>query len=442
MLRDFRTVSFRILNDVFITKRWAKDSIEANMKGLSDAHSDIKKVYELVYGIMRNKNLIDHCLSAFIKKPVEDIKLTNILRIGFYQIRHMDSIPPYAAVDSCVNLARQYVHPKTAGFVNAVLRSVLRAKKDIPEIPQKDEAVYQSVLLSYELWMSRFFYRHFPQEAEKVMKAGNIKPPVFLRVNTLKTTAKTLVKALRENGVTAEALDFPENAVAVSAGDAVKTRAFEEGLFFIQDLSSQILCMLVSPSSRDAVIDVGSAPGGKAANFAMSMSGKGRILCVEPKKPRITQMEQNFLRLGITTAEIMQHDATVPVDALNKSADKLLVDAPCSALGVIRRHPEKKWCLAEEELKDFPKLQLSILENSSCWVKKGGELYYSTCTLNPAENSGVAEKFLSKNRDFTAADICGTNKKLKEFRCEKYFQSLPGNSLNMDGFFIAKFRRK
>ncbi|HRU38527.1 MAG TPA: 16S rRNA (cytosine(967)-C(5))-methyltransferase RsmB [Candidatus Goldiibacteriota bacterium] len=442
MLRDFRTVSFRILNDVFITRRWARESIEANMKGLSDAHSDIKKVYELVYGIMRNKRLIDHCLAPFIRKPVEDPKLMNILRIGFYQLRHMDSIPPYAAVDSCVNLARQYIHPKTSGFVNAVLRSLLRSKKNIPEIPRKDEVAYQAILLSYEEWMARFFYRHFPDSAETIMKAGNSKPPIFLRVNTLKTTSQKLLKKLKENGVLAEQLFFPKNAILVTSGDAVKTPSFEEGLFQVQDLSSQLLCEIISPSQKDAVIDVGSAPGGKTAAFSMAMSGMGKILAIEPQKSRITMMEQNFLRLGVTNAEIMQHDATVPVAELEKKADKVLVDAPCSALGVIRRHPEKKWCITENELKQFPGLQLAILENSSAWVKKGGELFYSTCTLNPKENIGVAERFLKKNRDFKAVDVCGRNPKLRAFRKGNYFQSAPGNSLNMDGFFIARFARK
>jgi len=274
------------------------------------------------------------------------------------------------------------------------------------------------------------------------MKAGNSKPPIFLRVNTLKTTSQKLLKKLKENGVLAEQLFFPKNAILVTSGDAVKTPSFEEGLFQVQDLSSQLLCEIISPSQKDAVIDVGSAPGGKTAAFSMAMSGMGKILAIEPQKSRITMMEQNFLRLGVTNAEIMQHDATVPVAELEKKADKVLVDAPCSALGVIRRHPEKKWCITENELKQFPGLQLAILENSSAWVKKGGELFYSTCTLNPKENIGVAERFLKKNRDFKAVDVCGRNPKLRAFRKGNYFQSAPGNSLNMDGFFIARFARK
>jgi 16S rRNA (cytosine967-C5)-methyltransferase len=442
MLRDFRTVSFRILNDVFISRRWAKESIEANMKDLSGAHSDIKKVYELVYGVMRNKTLIDHCLAKFIKKPNNDVKLRNILRIGWYQLKYMDSIPAYAAIDTCVQLAKDHVHPKTSGFINAVLRNVMRDKGGIPEIPQKDEVKYRSILLSYEEWMTKLFFKHYPAQAEAIMKAGNEKPPIFLRVNTLKTSEEKLIKLLNDYDIKSENPGMLKDALVVKSGDPVKTKAFEDGLFYVQDLSSQLLGSFVDAGQKDAVIDIGSAPGGKSAYFSFSMRNKGHIMAVEPKKPRIAVMERNFLRLGITNVEILEHDATIDIEALHNRGDKILVDAPCSALGVIRRHPEKKWCLAENELKEFPRLQSAILGNVKNWVKKGGALFYSTCTINPSENEGVVEKFLDKNSGFKLDDIVGSSAKLKEYKKGKYFQSLPGNKDNMDGFFMAKFTKK
>ena len=181
MLRDFRTVSFRILNDVFISRRWAKESIEANMKDLSEAHSDIKKVYELVYGIIRNRNYIDFCLSKFIERPNNDIKLQNILRIGYYQLKYMDSIPPYAAIDTCVQLAKDQVHPKTSGFINAVLRNVMRSSAEPPLIPDKDRQKFLGIKYSYEEWMTRFLTKNYGDRAEEILAAGNEKPPVFLR---------------------------------------------------------------------------------------------------------------------------------------------------------------------------------------------------------------------------------------------------------------------
>ena len=442
MLRDFRTVSFRILNDVFISKRWAKESIEANIKDLSEEHSDIKKVYELVYGIMRNRNYIDFCLSQFINHPNEDIKLQNILRVGYYQLKYMDSIPPYAAIDTCVQLAKDYVHPKTSGFINAVLRNVMRSRAGDPKIPDKDALKFLSIKYSYEEWMIKFLVKHYGDMAEEILKAGNEKPPVFLKCNTLKTDAESLVKELKKHGIETAEVKLLKDTLLIKSGDAIKTGAFEAGLFYVQDLSSQLLGSLIDAGQKDGVIDVGSAPGGKASYFAISMHNKGQIIAVEPKRPRISVMERNFLRLGITNVEIIEHDATMDIEAFHDRGDKVLVDAPCSALGVIRRHPEKRWCLAEAEIKEFPKLQYAILDNVKNWVKKGGELFYSTCTINPAENEGIVEKFLDKNSGFKQEDVCGDSAKLKPYKAGKFFRSLPGNKDNMDGFFIAKMVRK
>lgn len=442
MLRDFRTVSFRILNEVFISRRWAKESIEANMKDLSEQHSDIKKVYELVYGIMRNRNYIDFCLSKFISRPNEDVKLKNILRIGYYQLKYMDSIPPYAAVDTCVQLAKDYVHPKTSGFINAVLRNVMRSKAEEPAIPENDKNGFLGIKYSYDEWIIKFLTKHYGEYAEEIMKAGNEKPPVFLRVNTLKTDVETLIKEMKKQGVETEPVKISKDGLLVKSGDAIKTQAFEAGMFYVQDISSQVLGSLVDAGQKDGVIDIGAAPGGKSSYFSMSMNNKGQIIAVEPKRPRISVMQGNFLRLGITNVEIIEHDATVDIEAFHDRGDKVVLDAPCSALGVIRRHPEKRWCMAEAELKEFPKLQFSILDNVKSWVKKGGELFYSTCTLNPAENEGVVEKFLDKNSGFKLEDVCGDSAKLKAYKKGKFFQSLPGNKDNMDGFFIAKMVRK
>jgi len=441
MPRDFRTISLRILNDVLKTGKWATDSIEANVKSIDEEHRDIKKVYELVYGILRNKNFIDYHLSTFLNRPTNDETLQNILRIGYYQLRYMRSIPSYAAINTCVNLAKTHVHPKTGGFVNAVLRKVMKDKLKV-KIGAKSKEEYLSVKYSYQVWFIRLLMKAYPKKSESIMKAGNIKPPVFLKVNSLRTQDSRLKSILKKQGVEAEPARLLKGAYLVKQGDASKTPAFEQGFYYIQDLSSQLLCGFVSPRQKDAVIDIGSAPGGKAAGFAESMRNKGQIIAVEPVKSRVVMMQRNFVRLGITNVEIMEHDAANDIEALHDKGDRVIVDAPCSGLGVIRRHPEKKWGLSEEETKDFPKLQLAILNTAAKWVKKKGELYYSTCTINPEENEKVIEKFLKKNTGFKAVDIAGKLKKLEEFKSGKYFLSLPGNKHNMDGFFIAKLVKR
>jgi 16S rRNA (cytosine967-C5)-methyltransferase len=447
--KDFREISLKILNDVFSTRRWAKENIEANIKDIDEEHRDIKKVYELVYGVLRNKNYIDFYLSLYVKKHTNDLALNNILRMGFYQIMYMDSIPPYAAIDVSVEMTKKFVHQKTSGFVNAVLRNILREKGRGIRLPGegksqgKERLEYLSVKYSYERWMVEFLSKNYSaEEAEQILAAGNVKPPVYLRVNTLKTETARIMEELAANGVETETVKLLKDCLFVKNGDAVRTAAHEAGLFYVQDLSSQILGSFVDAGRDEGIIDIGSAPGGKAAYYSISSKAKASIMAVEPNEVRLKVMERNFVRLGITNVEVMKHDATVDIEAFHERADKVTVDAPCSALGVIRRHPEKKWCMTESELKDFPKLQLSILNTASKWVKKGGELFYSTCTINPAENEKVIEKFLDKNEDYRAIDITVDTPKLKDFKKDKFFQSLPGNKYNMDGFFITKLKKK
>ncbi|MCX8093281.1 MAG: 16S rRNA (cytosine(967)-C(5))-methyltransferase RsmB [Candidatus Goldbacteria bacterium] len=441
-MKDFRQVSLKILNDVFISKRWVKESIEANMQEIDESHGDIKKVYELVYGILRNKNFIDFNLGRFIKKPVKDIKLLNILRMGYYQLKYMRSIPFYAAINVCVELTRTNIHPAVSGFVNAVLRNIARSKEINIKIPDKNKIEYLSIKYSYEPWMVEFFQKYYPDEIENILSAGNSKPPLFLKINDLKTDINELLKEFKKRNIEAEPISKINGALLVKKGEPLDTDLFEKGFFYVQDISSQILGLFVDADKDDAIIDVGSAPGGKCAFFSISMKNKGQIVAIEPQKERIKLMEQNFLRLGINNVRILSHDATVDIQEFHNKADKIVFDAPCSALGVIRRHPEKKWCLTKEELKSFFDLQINIMNTIKNWVKKGGFIFYSTCTINPDENEGLIEKFLKKNKNFKIENIEEISKlKLIKFKKEKFFQSLPGNELNMDGFFIAKLKR-
>ena len=250
-----------------------------------------------------------------------------------------------------------------------------------------------------------------------------------------------MIAALKKENFEAEEAALVPNCLVTNSGGVVKTEAFAKGLFYVQDLSSQLLGSLVDADASEAIIDIGSAPGGKAAYFSQSMKGKGHIVAIENSASRIKILEHNMVRLGVDNIEVINHDATADIEAFHDKANKLVVDAPCSALGVIRRHPEKKWGLTADEMKQFPKIQLKILDTVKSWVKKGGWLFYSTCTINPEENEKVIEKFLDTNSGFRPEDICGDVSRLKTYKNKKYFTSLPGNPHNMDGFFIAKIKR-
>ncbi len=438
---DFRTISLKILTDVFKTYRWAKESIEENIDIIDIKHGDIKKIYELTYGILRNKNLIDYYLSRYIKKPVNDINLLNILRIGYYQLYYMHSIPPYAAINTCVELAKKLVHPKTSGFVNAVLRNILRYKNENVKIHAKDNVEYLSIKYSFEQWMIKFFLKYYDEKTtENILKAGNAKPPIFIRTNLLKIKSSQLQNELTKENILIKPVKLLKDAFLVEKGDPIKTTAFENGLFYIQDLSSQILGSLVDARSDEIIIDIASAPGGKTIYSSINMKNKGKIISIELKKERLLMMEGNLLRLGIKNVEILEHDATYDIPNFKDKADKIILDAPCSGLGVIRRHPEKKWCLKEEILNSFPDLQLKLLNNIKNWIKKDGFLFYSTCTINPEENENLIKKFLKQNKNFKLC-VLNKNQRLKNYIKEYFFLSLPGNAHNMDGFFIARLKR-
>ncbi|HDT15229.1 MAG TPA: 16S rRNA (cytosine(967)-C(5))-methyltransferase RsmB [Firmicutes bacterium] len=413
------------------------------MSDINEEHRDIGKIYELVYGILRGKNFIDFHLSSFIKKPVTDPKTKNILRIGYYQIKYMDSIPDYAAINTCVELTKEFIHPKVSGFVNAVLRNVIRNKAKEPCIPAKNKTDYLSIKYSYEPWMIKLFLKHYGEKtAESILSAGNKRPPVFIRVNTLKTTESGLIKQLETENITTKPVKFLKNCLVISGENIFRSQSFTNGLFYIQDAASQALGAMANPAPGETLMDIGAAPGGKTALLAQYSKNRSPIVAIDPDKERIRMIDSNIAKLGLENIQVLAHDASVDIPEFHNSADKIIIDAPCSALGVIRRHPEKKWCLTENEIKEFPKLQLKILNTARKWVKKNGCLFYSTCTINPAENEKVIEKFLAADKNYKLEDLSGKIPALKECANGKYFLSLPGNIYNMDGFFIAQITRK
>jgi 16S rRNA (cytosine967-C5)-methyltransferase len=439
---DFRLISLKILTDVFKTQRWAKEAIEDSIENIDIEHNDIKKVYELTYGILRNKNLIDYHLSRYIKKPVNKIELQNILRIGYYQINYMDSIPAYAAINTSVELAKKFFHPKISRFVNAVLRNIHRYKNEKVEIHAKDKIEFLSIKYSFEPWMIKFLLRYYDEQTtEKILSASNERPPIFIKVNTLKIKSADLIKELKNENILIKQEKKLKNAFVIESGNPVKSIAFENGYFYIQDLSSQFLGHLVNATENEFIIDVASAPGGKAIFCAINMKNKSKIIALELNQNRIFMMEKNFARLGLKNIEIISGDGTQDIPSLHNKADKLILDAPCSGIGVIRRHPEKKWCLKEKIISSYPELQLKLLENVKEWVKKQGFIFYSTCTINPEENEYLIKNFLKRNKNFKLIDILNKKQTLKEFKKDEFFLSLPGNSLNADGFFIAKMQK-
>lgn len=379
----------------------------------------------IVYGVVANKRLLDNMIeklsSIKIKKLSKYILL--IVRMGIYQLKFMDKIPASAAVNESVKLAKRYGHRASSGYVNGILH---RAAETYFEIP--DDI---SVKLSFSNDNAKRLMKDYPECAEEIMLALNRKPKLTVRVNKLKTTKEELLKidGMEESGF-ADAL-FCRNI------DIGKSKEYKDGLFTVQDISPMIACKVLAPKKGERVIDLCAAPGGKTTYIAEMMENDGEILAFDIHEHRTELIDKNAKRLGIDIIKTKTADATVFDKELEGRADRILLDVPCSGLGIARRKPELKYKTDNENL---PEIQLAILENGAKYVKNGGEIVYSTCTLFKDENERVVEKFLERNKSF---ELVSFEELLPKGLSEdkKGMMTILPNKLDMDGFFVAKLRK-
>lgn len=384
-------------------------------------------VRELVYGVLENKYYLDYILAFFVKKMAKMKKSDlTILRMGIYQLCFMDAIPPYAAVNESVLLAKKYCRGRDA-FINAVLRRYQREKhlvslKDL----QEDSVGYLSVKYSYEPWIIELWLKEYGFSfAEALLSAGNQTPNLTLRVNLLKNSVQEAVKKIKEEGFEVHPGRWSKEAINVKGSGILNSDLYKDGCFSVQDESSMRAVEALNPKPDETVIDVCAAPGGKTLYMAEKMKNQGRIFSgdVYPKKLEIIQREAD--RLGISIVKTKAWDATMMNQDFFEIADKVLVDVPCSGLGVIRRKPEIKYKKFDSEMKSLPQKQLQILSAASSYVKAGGILVYSTCTISIYENQEVSKTFLLNHPNFEL---------LQE-------EQLFPNESGTDGFFICKMRR-
>lgn len=386
-------------------------------------------VRELVYGVIENRVYLDHILQQLIPKGLKGLKkqTLTLLRMGLYQLIFMDSVPDYAAVNETVKMARRLV-PGRDGFVNGVLRGY-KKKKDQLEMPDydTDPIKYLSLKYSFAEWIVNLWSEQYGLEkAEQLLMASNERPQLSIRVNRLKISRKDLAERLREKGFEVDHGRLSERSLFVKGSGLLDSEEYEKGLFSVQDESSILTAEILAPKSGETVIDVCAAPGGKTLAIAEIMANAGRILAFDIYEHKLELLKREAQRLGISIIETGEHDGTILREELIQSADRVLVDGPCSGLGVIRRKPEIKYKEIEDEGRELAEKQLAILKIASQYVKKEGFLLYSTCTVNKVENAEVVSRFLRKHR---------------EFELVRSRQLLPGVD-ETDGFFICKMRRR
>ena len=399
-----------------------KDALSKGFSGLDKAF-----ITNLVYGVVRRKLTLDYIISRYsktkIKKMSKFVLLT--LRLGIYQIYFMDKIPDSAAVNESVKLAKRYCG-KSAGFVNGILHSVIRGR-DTLEYPD-DKVKFLSVKYSFTEEMVKEFMKY--DFCEELLESLNKEPKTTIRINRLKGTD------LKIEGAELEKSPLYEYARTVSGFDVSASKEYNEGKFIPQDIAAMMAVLALYPKSGETVIDMCAAPGGKTTHIAEIMENKGRITAFDIHPHKVEIIKKNAERMGIDIIDAREQDATELSEELKGTADKVLADVPCSGLGIIRRKPDIKW--NKEDIRALPALQYRILENAAKYLKLGGELVYSTCTLNKRENEDVICEFVRNNKEYEFVKIELPDKLARE---NSGYITLYPNIDNTDGFFISKIKR-
>ncbi len=428
-----------------VEKEQSYSNITLNIVFLQNntANRDKSFASMLFYGVLEKKLLLDYNLSRFSDKPINelDTEILVILRMGLYQIFFMDSVPPSAAVNESVKLCKDNRLYNASGFVNGVLRCAVRSGNLSLPNKRKGKNKYWSIKYSCPENLVRLWRECYGDDITlQMLECIEGRPKICARVNTLKTDREKLVSALENRGIRTECSEILEDCVFLRETGAIEDiEQYSDGFFHVQDTASQLCCRLLNAKSGNTVIDACSAPGGKAFTIAQYMRNKGKIICCDMYENRLGLVRQGAKRLGIDIIETVAADSSVY--GKFPMADRVLCDVPCSGLGIIGRKPELRY-KNNIGLDTLPDLQYLILCNCSEFVKSGGILIYSTCTLNPAENNMNIRRFLKEHEEFEPYDLPvpdGIRRGIDECRNElTLFPHINGT----DGFFISAVRRK
>lgn len=407
----------------------------------SDSLSDRDKAFaaRLFYGVTERKLTLEHIIGAYVSKPLQklDRQVRITLMMGVYQIMYMDNVPDSAAVNESVSLVKKLGKASASGMVNAVLRSIIRDGKKIPPV-KGDKYDKMAVEYSCPAELIRRICKGYGEENTVSLLEASLLPSVtVLRTNVLKTSSEELIASLKSRGISAQASEFEENAVICDdLRDVERDPDFIAGNYHVQDYSSQLCCKAVSPRKGETVIDICAAPGGKTFTMAEMMGDEGRIFACELHEKRTGLIVKGAERLGISCIEAVTNDARVYNEKL-PVADRVLCDVPCSGYGVIRGKPEIRYKPLSEAQR-LPEIQLDILRTACRYVKDGGLLVYSTCTVNIEENECVIEKFLAENSDFHGEE---SPKDMGDFFRGKFMSAIFSKQFGGDGFFICRMRK-
>lgn len=441
-----RPLAVNILTRVEMDDAFAEPLLDQCLSaGQISREEDRRLLTELVYGTLRMQGYLDWLLGQFFQGGLRSLEpaVRNILRTALYQRFFTERIPDFAIVNEAVELTKTLA-PRRVSLVNAILRNVIRRHETLPK-PEGDEhgADFISVAHSHPLWLVKAWLRHLgPEETTALCRTDNQVPPFCLRVNSLRASREEVIQRLAEEGFTARKTRYSPDGIILSGTVTPlrSTTCFQKGLIQIQDEASQLIAHLVAPVAGERILDLCAGIGGKATHLAEIMGNRGRIVAVDIHESKIKALKILMDHLGSTIIKPLVADAREDLGHnIGQSFDRVLVDAPCSGVGTLRRAPEIKWRLDAQDMRKTVALQKQLLSRAAWYVKPGGRLIYSTCSVLEEENTAVIRSFLAAQTDFSLRRPEGLDASAVD--PQGYFRTYPHRH-GMDGFFGAIMVRR
>ena len=418
MTAPARIAAYRALRSITGRRADLPSALALSREGLPDER-DRALAADIITGTLRWQRSVDYLIEHFAKRRAAkvDPDILDILRLSLYQLLHLDRVPASAVVDDAVDLARYARKPSATAFVNAVLRSMLRERHRLPLPPPPAAATDRTGALAYlgithshpEWLVSRWLDRHGFDAAERWVRFNNDIPRLTLRANTLRAQREHVAAALASEGIETAPTPYAPDGLIVTSGNPLRTPS--AGAFLVQDEASQLVSLAVAARPGDRVLDLCASPGGKTVAIAADIRDSGMVVASDVRTPRVRLLRQTIETSGAARVSIVHVGASAALPFMSRF-DRVLVDAPCSGLGTIRRDPDIRWRREESDLKVFAREQAALLHRAADVVSRGGRLVYATCSSEPEENEAVVDEFLSTRDDFLLVDLRSDDSRL------------------------------
>ncbi len=436
-----RVVALNVLNGVTGEGAYSNILLSKSINESDLIEKDRALVTEIVYGTLKYKYTIDKILMFFINRDLNklDISVLNILRASIYQIKYLTKVPEFAVVNEAVDIIKKINGIGASKFINGVLRNYLRQKD--ANFAGKSEIEKICFDYSFLPWMAELFIKQYGREkAMEIMQGSNEVPTVSARVNVLKASYDKAIERLREDGFSVEEGYASPEAITIIKGKNIENnKSFVSGYITVQDESAMLVAPSMELTDDMIVFDMCSAPGGKTTHISEIMNNTGKVTAFDIHKNKLRLIGSNAGRLGITNIKLAEMDSSKYDEKFYEAAHRVLIDVPCSGLGLIRKKPEIKWTKSERNLQDILKLQRDIMETSAKYVKINGILMYSTCTLNKEENEDNINWFLNRYKDFEIEPLYFGKAPNIMYNESGWVTIMPNKY--MDGFFICKLKK-